>query len=150
MNTNIINDLLKHEDSLDTKNRYATLLNCDLNVRDVGYWTILDSITKVWRLNITSENAKALSLFCDTFYIPSNGKLFIYNPQKNIILGAYTSLNNNHFKTFTHEILYGDTLCIEYIQKGDDVFRFNINQLAYSYKSTTFLNFGLPFIPFSS
>jgi len=85
--------------------RYATLLDCDIDPTTNGLWEELKNGVRVWRLNIESENAKALSLYFDAFWIPSNGELYIYNEDKTKILGAYTNRNNHESGVFTHEIL---------------------------------------------
>ncbi len=126
--------------------RYATLLDCDIDPTTNGLWEELENGVRVWRLNIESENAKALSLYFDAFWIPSNGELYIYNEDKTKILGAYTNRNNHESGVFTHEILEGEKLCIEYVQNGSGEPILHINKLSYAYRSVAmardFAGFG--------
>ena len=54
--------------------------------------------------------------------MPEGGKLFIYTPQKEHYIGAFTSLNNkgdqHNVQGFATGLLYGDTITLEYYQQG--------------------------------
>ncbi len=115
--------------------RYAKLIDCDIDPSTNGLWEELDNGVRVWRLNIQSENAKALSLYFDAFWIPSNGELYIYNEDKSKILGAYTNRNNHESGVFAHEIIEGDKLCIEYVQRGAGNPILHIDKISYAYRS---------------
>ena len=115
--------------------RYAKLIDCDIDPITEGLWEELDNDVRVWRLNIESENAKALSLYFDAFWIPSNGELYIYNEDKSKVLGAYTSRNNHESGVFAHEIIEGDKLSIEYVQRGSGTPILHIDKISYAYRS---------------
>lgn len=128
---------IEDEESSEKGNpyRFAKLLDCDIDPNKDGLWENLDNDVRVWRLNIESENAKALSLYFDAFWIPSNGELFIYNEDKSKILGAYTNINNHESGVFAHEIIEGEKLCIEYVQRGSGSPILHINKISYAYRS---------------
>jgi hypothetical protein len=73
---------------------------------------------KIWRLNVRSVRALALILYFDRFNIPEGGRLFVYNPQRTQLLGAFTSMNNNNLSTFATGLIYGDELTLEYNSPG--------------------------------
>lgn len=77
----------------------------------------------LYRLAIKSEDAKSLNLRFSNFKIPKNSKLFIYNKEKNEILGAFTSANNQANKTFATSIIKGDEIILEYFEERNSEFK---------------------------
>jgi hypothetical protein len=53
-------------------------------------------------------------LYFDRFEIPEGGRLFVYNPKRTQLLGAFTSVNNNRWSTFATGLIYGDEVTLEY------------------------------------
>ncbi|MFO7791041.1 MAG: hypothetical protein R6V32_10775, partial [Bacteroidales bacterium] len=97
--------------------RASVIKDVDFNMQNAGTWDILDDGTKVWRLSITSEDAKALSLHYDEFYLPEGSELFLYNENKAQVAGAFTALNNpGSDRNFSTRIIQGETTTLEYIQ----------------------------------
>ena len=129
---------LEKEDYLnETKGkpyRYAVLLDCDINLIEDGLFEIIDN-KKTWRINIESDQAQAIGLYYDSFWIPSNGELYIYNSDKTKLLGAYTNINNQKSGLFANEIIEDSKLTLEYVQKGEGTPKIHINQIAYAYRS---------------
>lgn len=91
---------------------------------------------KLWVLKIKSENAQALILYSNNFYIPIGGELFIYNSDYSQVIGAFSSLNNNESKTFATELIYGDEIILEYFQPNEvnENPIINITELGYAYR----------------
>ncbi len=115
--------------------RYAVQVETDIDAAKDGLWENLENDIRVWRINIKSEGAKALGLYYNSFWIPSNGKLFVYNSDKTKLLGAYTNLNNHESGVFANEIIEDNKLTLEYIQKGEGNPTIKINQVSYAYRS---------------
>ena len=115
--------------------RYAVQVETDIDAAKDGLWENLENDIRVWRINIKSEGAKALGLYYNSFWIPSNGKLFVYNSDKTKLLGAYTNLNNHESGVFANEIIEDNKLTLEYIQKGEGNPIIKINQVSYAYRS---------------
>ena len=97
-----IEALLKEDESLPPGKpyRYGVRLPVDLSPHNNGVWETLSDGTRVWKLIISSQFAYAINLSFDSFYLPENSKLFIYNPDFSMIYGAYTELNNNSEEVF--------------------------------------------------
>jgi len=91
---------------------------------------------RLWVLKIKSENAQALILYSNNFYIPISGELFIYNSDYSQVIGAFTSLNNNESKTFATELVYGDEIILEYFQPNEVNEKpfINITEIGYAYR----------------
>lgn len=68
----------------------------------------------VYRLTIAAEDAKGISLYYDKFAIPAGGRLFIYSPDKQQVLGAYTHETNPRSGLFATEPLAGNEVVLEY------------------------------------
>jgi len=92
----------------------------------------------IWRLNVKSMGALALILYFDRFKIPEGGKLFVYNPGRTQLLGAFTSQNNNDLSTFATGMIYGDRLTLEYDAPGDlPVPELHISEVGHAYRGVT-------------
>ncbi len=84
----------------------------DISMNDGN--TFVEPDMKIWRVGLQSENAKGMSLFFDKFLLPEGGKLFVYNPDQSIILGAFTSANNNEENQLLNRPLASDSSIVEY------------------------------------
>lgn len=116
----------------------STLIDTDLNIDNDGQWNTLPDGKRIWQLRLQAKGAIALMLYYDTFYIPEDGKLFIYNADKSHVLGAYTSRTNPAGKTFATEFVAGDELILEYEPPvSGEKARININQVGYGYNHLT-------------
>ncbi|MDA3817208.1 MAG: T9SS type A sorting domain-containing protein [Prolixibacteraceae bacterium] len=69
---------------------------------------------RIWRVHIKSEGAKSLNLIFSKFYVPNDARLFVFNPDKTVVLGAFTSKNNKPFKKLAIYPLPGDELILQY------------------------------------
>jgi lysyl endopeptidase len=63
---------------------------------------------RLWRLAIKSEGAYTLNFLFNHFYMPEGAKFFIYNADKDYILGAFTSQNNRTDRVFGTDIVKGE------------------------------------------
>ncbi len=115
--------------------RYALNLPVDLGMGTAGQWTAASSGMTVWRLNVKSQGAKALILYFDRYNIPEGGKVFIYNPGRTQLLGAFTQMNNNKLSTFAAGLIYGDELTIEYnAPAGLPMAELHVSEVGYAYR----------------
>ncbi len=116
--------------------RVAVAIPADCNIMDKAQPTLCAN-GKVWRLQLRAKGAKALSVSFKKFYIPGNGKLFIYDPALKKKIGAFTSENNREDGTMTFELLLGESIIIEYFQPNKEVElpQLITSELAYVYRS---------------
>ena len=68
---------------------------------------------KVCQYEINIPKAVSLNLIFEDLYLPEGCQLYIYNPEKTQILGAYNHINNSNYKFFPVELLIGDRAIIE-------------------------------------
>ena len=85
-----------------------------INFIDEATKTIGEDSTKIYRLAIEVNNVYGIGLYFDDFHLPTNGKLYIYNEDKSIVLGAYTANSINESKTLAIPPLPGNKIIIEY------------------------------------
>ncbi|HKK66795.1 MAG TPA: hypothetical protein VJ946_01240, partial [Bacteroidales bacterium] len=110
----------------------ATHIDININMDNAGTWDILPDGRYVWRLKISSENAKALGISYDKFSLPAGSELFIYSPDKVQRIGAFNDRNNADGGWFATEMIYGSSLILEYISPKPRV--------PDAYKSREFIN----------
>lgn len=131
-----------HEDSkndgkLYLPHRFAKLIPVDLNPENSGSWEDLENGDRIWRLGLLAENAEALCLYFDNFYLPKGYKLFLYDVNKKQVKGAFTSKNNHESRLFATELISGEYLNIELYQPKETTenLLLNISDVAYAYKN---------------
>lgn len=69
---------------------------------------------KVWLLKLTTSEAEGFQVIFDKFNLKEESKLYIYNEDLSMILGAFTSNNNRECETFLTQYITGNTIYIEY------------------------------------
>lgn len=116
--------------------RYAKVIDTDLNFNNSGTWENLSDGSRIWRLEIRSENAKSLNLNYRNFFMPKGATFFVYNLNKSMVLGAFTDLNNTENGQFATATTTGFVTVIEYYEpvysKGKG--SFTISQVIHAYK----------------
>lgn len=106
-----IEDALK-DDITSTPYRVGISIPASVRVGQNGVH-LLDNGSIVWQQRIISTGSLAISLIFNDFIIPHNGKLFIYTPDGENILGYFDAESSNR-TPFVTQIIPGDELIIEY------------------------------------
>ena len=96
-----------------TPYRYGHKFEEDYNFFSHATKTTLDNGTDVWRLDVQSRGALAMSLEFSPFYLSDDAYLYMYNDDYSVVLGAYSSLNNNEDNVFSIPLLRGEIVHIE-------------------------------------
>jgi len=104
-----------------------------------GVWTKLNNGARICRLALTSSHAISLNLIFNDFYLEEGSYLHIYNENKSIIDGAYTSLNNNVENRLGTDIIKGDKIIIEFFEPKNSLSlsRLNIGMVVHGYLDIT-------------
>lgn len=99
-----------------TKQNYRVGINfpVNYNVSNSGTWETTVDGGSLWRLRIKSDNAKAIGLYYHNFFLPTGGKVFIYNENQNHVIGAFTSDYNYEDIIRATQMIQGDVITIEY------------------------------------
>ncbi len=116
-------------------------IRTELSLSNSGVWGELANGDKVWRLSLSSQGAEALNVYFSNFYLPNQSELYIYNEDRSMILGAYTSGNNSETGIFATELLAGDQITIELVisKRAKENASFNITEIGHIYQ---YLNFS--------
>jgi lysyl endopeptidase len=93
--------------------RIAKEMPCNLNPANSGEWHTHTSGTRIWQLGIKGEGALALGLVFNRYFLESGVRLYVYDPAREFILGAYTQINNKASGMLPISYLNGDRLIIQ-------------------------------------
>jgi lysyl endopeptidase len=123
-------NLLRSQDSLtDGKGiapwRFGFVNPCDLNVNNSGKWHDLPNGGKLWLLQVECENALTVNLTFQNSIIPEGNELFIYNANRDFILGKFTE-KHLYMQALGSELIPGSEAIIEYYVAPE-----NINHLGH-------------------
>ena len=94
--------------------RFAWNHQVNLSIGNSGKWRRLDDGSRVWTLKLRSRNAYSLMVFFSAFELPDSARLYLYDQTKQVVLGSFTSENNNEFGSLNTTPVPGDIVTIEY------------------------------------
>ncbi len=131
---------IMNEDASDEKNgemyKVARIIDVNMNMDNCGTTDILADGTKVWRVRISCEGAKALKVMCEEFYIPNGAELFLYNENRQQLVSLNSKVNPQFGTYYSPKMIQGDALYMEYVQPasvvGSPVIK--IDALSYFYR----------------
>lgn len=110
--------------------------------------------TRIWKIGIRSAGAYSINLIFSEFNIPEGAKVFLYNPDHSVVLGAFTNKNNQDGGEFCVSPVEGDELIVEYQEPADASFsgKIAIAEINHDYRGlfragTRFNQINLPCIP---
>lgn len=92
---------------------FAHVFDIAFNPENSGEWVSLDNGDRIWRLGIVSKGAYSINLIFGTFELEPHVKLYLYSPDQQNLLGAYSSKNNNNSSVLAIEPIAGDSIIIE-------------------------------------
>lgn len=113
-----LNVLAGEDAAIDPRQEYRVGVNLpvNLNVNNSGKWQNLPNGGRLWRLVVHSDDAMALGLYYNNFYVPNGGQVFIYNETKDHVIGAFTAANNVQNQIRATQMIEGETITIEYYE----------------------------------
>ena len=134
--------LMIQEDSIRSRNgiksmRFAKSFEVKIDLKSQGLMEVVKDSGAVWRLGIKSLGAYSINIIFSDFELPSNAELFIYSSDRQNIIGAFTSENNQKFKSFATTPIKGDEVFVELFEPNDVEFpsRTIIGQVNHDYKN---------------
>ncbi len=131
---------LKAEDERGPNRRFAAPIHTNITPDQQGEWTELENGNRIWRINIQADGALALAALYEDFHLPVGGRLYMYSPDHQQLLGAYTHKNNKPSGHFMTGLIEGDAFVLEYFEpaavRGQGNFR--IFRVDYAYHSENY------------
>ena len=114
---------IKAEDEIndqkpDSPWRFGYTHSVDFGLED-GTWTELENGDRIWRMLVSSTGALSLNFIFDDFYIPEGGKLYLYSDNREELLGAYTSIQNQESGILGTWLVSGDKVWLEYYEPSN-------------------------------
>ncbi len=108
---------LRSEDAASPRGpwRYGVPLSTSIDSERAGLWEELPSGELVWRVRILAPGALSLGVTFDRFEVPAGGRVFLYDPARRTVLGAYTEANEQPNGMLAIQPLAGDEVVIEYV-----------------------------------
>ncbi|NJK94134.1 MAG: hypothetical protein HC905_03635 [Bacteroidales bacterium] len=95
------------------KLEFAHIYHLAFTPENSGEWIILENGDRIWRMGITSRGAFSLNIIFGRFQLENDVKLYIYTPDQQHILGAFSDQNNSQAFILATEPLPGDSIIIE-------------------------------------
>lgn len=136
----------------DCKNKYyGKGIDMTIDIKTEGTMEVLADSSKLWLLKISSPTAYGMQFYFDEFHLPYGATFYLYNESKTMILGAFTSDNNNIDKTkpiqFGTQWIEGSTIYLEYHEPYDPEFygEIEVSKIIHIFRDV-FLKSG-PFTP---
>lgn len=96
--------------------RFGQDFSVQLDLNNSGTWENLPNGDRVWRLKIQSKGANSLNLIFNNFFMPQGAELYLYNENKDYIIGAFTTLNNKNHGRFSTAPVKGSVVILEYYE----------------------------------
>ena len=123
----------------DVPYRFGTPFEVQYNLDNSGEWQEVSG-GRIWRLSIKSENAYSINLLYDRYVLPEGAEFYVYDEEKETVLGAFTSANNKTHETFSTSPTKGDITILEYFEPSDVEFagELQINRIVHAYRDVFF------------
>lgn len=127
-------------DGFGRATRIGVILPVKIAPDKAGTWDTLENGDYLWRIHIQTHGAEAVNLYFDKFYLPPGAKLFVYTPEKDFILGAFTEYNNHESKLMATGMIPGNDQIIELYLPSNvaNQYELEITELGYNYRLTGF------------
>ncbi len=127
--------------------RFSSNFKVSLSIENSGRWYEAPD-GKIWQLGIKSTDAISLHLIFNKYKLPLGAKLFIYNKDRNHILGAFTEENNKTWGGLAVAPVLGDEIFVEYFEPNNVSFHgeLEISEIGHGYRDVLGINddrFGL-------
>jgi len=129
--------VVAQEDAVSQIYQIGRLMPVNLNMQNSGTWFQFADGSRLWRLKIHADGAKAINLYYNQFWLPEQAKMYIYSEDEEQVIGAFTWENNPSSGLFATELISGETMIVEYFEPAGVTTpaAFNISDVGYCYRS---------------
>lgn len=93
--------------------RFAQVLPVDIKPQTHGNWEYKENGKAIWRLRIRSTGAYSLNLGFTQYRMPEGGRLILYSPDYQKVMGPFTPADNEEHAELWTPVLEGDELVVE-------------------------------------
>ncbi len=128
------------KDDKDIPFRFGIGRDVHYDLNNSGRWQNLNDGGRLWTLKIVSEGALSINLLYDKFKLPPGARFYVYNENRSVVQGAFTSKNNKKSGRFATAPTKGDACILEYYEPpeaiGDGLI--SISKVVHGYKDVFF------------
>ncbi len=130
-------DALEAQQGKHVSPRFGYPFEVNMGLDSAGTWTELPSGDRVWRLRIVAPGAYSINLLYDEFNLSPGAKFFIYNEDRSMVLGAFSSVNNKDHGKFSTGPVQGSVSILEYYEPANvrDKGRLHISRVVHAYRN---------------
>jgi lysyl endopeptidase len=116
--------------------RFGQNIDVDIDLKTLGVSETIPGMGTLWRIDIVSPGALSINLLFDNFQIPPGATLFIYNQDRNDIIGAFTEFNNREDRIFATTLVRGEHITLEYFEPKHTAFagELHISRVTHGYR----------------
>lgn len=112
-----------NENQINKPLRFAKVFELNVDIKKIGLEENIIASGTIYRLKIKSIGAYSLNFIFSQFELPPGAELYIYNTEKNQVVGALTEFNNNDAKVVPVQPVKGDEATIEYYEPFNTTFK---------------------------
>jgi len=94
--------------------RFAHTFFTNIAPENSGIVFITADGTRIWKVGIRSNGAYTINVLFSEYDIPEEASLFLYNPDRSVVLGPFTNANRPEGGEFSVSPVAGDELIVEY------------------------------------
>jgi len=117
--------------------RFGYNNHTQLNLQNVGTWIELPNGDKLWFLEINCEKALTVNLTFANTEIPTGNELYVYNKEKDFILGKFTASHLYEGQLGT-ELIPGNTAILEYyVKKENELGNVELSIVTHGYRTAS-------------
>lgn len=145
-------DSISTSNCSECKNQYyGRGIDVSINLKNQGNVLNVGDSGKLWLLQIESSTAYGMQFYFDKFKLPDGARLYLFNDDKTMSLGGYTSNNNPKDETkaiqFGTEYIWGKNIFIEYYEPNNPEFEGEISilNIIHIFKETMSISESGPF-----
>jgi trimeric autotransporter adhesin len=114
-----VQEMLNEDESNKDKNipyRFGKIFQVELGLSNSGTWETLENGDRLWKLGIESKGAYSINLTFSKYILPEGARLFIYNQDQSMHIGAFTNENNQKDGKLGTRPVQGGSIVIEYYE----------------------------------
>lgn len=127
--------LLEDESNASNFMRSGVTKNIGVDLTNSGSWLNLGDGSRIWLCRLKAPNAVATSVYLKNLKIPDGGFINFYDPQKEVLRGAYDSRSFHERGNFTHDDIPGEEIIIELYEPANAIGQsfLTVESLGYTY-----------------
>ena len=117
--------------------RFGFNNECALSTLNSGNWITLANGDRIWLLEISCKNALTINLTFSNLSLPEGNELFVYNPEKDFILGKFTE-KHIYLGVLGTELVPGSRVIVEYyVPQGNAEGHVNVSRVTHGYRTAS-------------